>query len=184
MVNKLFGIFVCLMMLFSGNTSAQIFMSETSYVRFFSSAPLENIEAINKQAKAAADFDKKTFSVRIPVKSFVFEKDLMQEHFNENYMESEKFPNAVFKGVLKGDINLAKDGVYQLTASGEADIHGVKKNYEIPVKMTVKNGEVETESVFKVKLADHKIEIPTMVFKKIAEEVEVTVKMKMLQNKK
>jgi hypothetical protein len=163
----------------ASNIYGQVFVSESSFVRFFSAAPLENIEAFNKDAKIAVDFEKMTFSVRIPIKSFVFEKELMQEHFNENYMESDKFPNATFKGTLTGEINPKKDGIYQLQAKGEAEIHGVKKEYAIPLKATVKGGVIETEALFMVKLADHKIDIPTVVFKKIAEEVEVTVKSKL-----
>lgn len=99
----------------------------------------------------------------------------MQEHFNENYMESGKFPNATFKGTIEGTFDLNKNGSYPVTAKGELDIHGIKQQRTIPATIEVKDKSVKISSKFKVKLADHKIEIPTIVFNKIAEEIEVSI---------
>ena len=147
-----------------------------SEVSFFSEAPLENIEAHNKYAKGIIDWKTNNFSFRIPIKDFVFKKSLMQEHFNENYMESDKFPNATFKGKMDGDYNLKKSGTYQVTATGEIEIHGVKQQRTIPATIEVKGKTVTVSSSFKVELEDHEIEIPTIVFSKIAEIIEVTLK--------
>ncbi len=147
-----------------------------SELSFFSEAPLENIEAYNKDMKGIIDWKTNGFTFRIPIKSFVFQKKLMQEHFNENYMESDKFPYASFKGTMEGVYDITKNGTYSVTAKGELEIHGVKQQRIIPATIEVKDKIIKISSKFKVKLADHKIEIPTIVFNKIAEEVEVTIK--------
>ena len=99
----------------------------------------------------------------------------MQEHFNEKYMESEKYPSSSFVGKLNEAVDLSKDGEYNLTATGKLKIHGVEMDRTIPVKATVKDGKLSFVSEFKVKVSDHKIEIPTLVMAKIAEEVSVKI---------
>ena len=99
----------------------------------------------------------------------------MQEHFNENYLESEKYPHAEFKGKVLDEIDLKKDGVYAVTVEGDLLIHGVSKTYREKGTITVKNGLVSARSKFNVRVADHKIKIPSLVVKNIAEVVEVTV---------
>lgn len=152
-----------------------------SSVKFFSEAPLENIEAINKDVKGIIDVSTRTFNIRIPIKSFVFEKRLMQEHFNENYMESDKYPNASFKGTFDGKYELKKNGSYPVTATGELDIHGVRQKRTIPATLEVKGQSITLVSRFKVKPADHNIKIPTVVFNKIAEELDVTIESDLLK---
>ena len=144
-------------------------------VRFFSKAPIEDIEAVSTGLKGIVDFDARTFAFRLPIKSFAFPSALMQKHFNENYLESDKYPNAAFKGRLQGDVNPAVDGVYPATAVGELTIHGVTTARTIPCTVTVKGGACTVASKFRAKLADHHIEVPTLMFEKIAEEVEITV---------
>jgi polyisoprenoid-binding protein YceI len=153
----------------------QIYSFEESKVHFFSSAPLENIEANSKDVKGLLDVSKHQFSIKMTIKSFEFDKELMQEHFNENYMESDKYPNSTFKGNLEGSYDLAKEGEYNVSASGDFEIHGVVQKRKIPVTIKVKDGKVSLVSKFKVKLEDYEIEVPKMLFQKIAEEVEVTV---------
>jgi polyisoprenoid-binding protein YceI len=146
-----------------------------SEVSFFSDAPLEDIGGINKETQGIVDFDAKNFIFKIPVKSFLFDSKLMEDHFNENYMESEKYPSSVFKGTIQGNYNLAKDGEYPVNAVGDLTIHGVTQNRSIPSSIIVKNGVPSLKSKFNVKLTDHKIEIPTLVFEKLAEIVEVKI---------
>ena len=146
-----------------------------SSVMFFSEAPLENIEAKNTDTKGIIDISARTFTIRMPIKGFVFEKSLMQEHFNENYIESDRYPNAIFKGAIDGKYDLKKNGSYPVTAAGELDIHGVKHKRTISATIEVKGESIKLISKFKVKLVDHNIEIPTLVFNKIAEELDVTL---------
>jgi YceI-like domain len=167
--------------LFSVTTAQVKYQLASSDISFFSKAPLEDIEAHNKEAKGIIDWTSRNFTFRIPIKSFVFKKSLMQEHFNENYMESTKFPNATFKGIIEGDFDLTKNGTYSVTASGELDIHGVKQSRKIVATIEVKDKGIKINCKFSVKVADHKIEIPTLVFNKIAEEVEVTVQSELIK---
>ncbi len=146
-----------------------------SEVSFFSTAPLEHISALNANAIGVIDFDKKEFLIRVPIKGFVFPKALMQEHFNENYMESDTYPSGVLKGAFTGDINLKKDGEYELEAVGDLELHGKVDKRTIPVTLIVNKGKVSIRSAFNVKLVDHDIEIPQVVSRNIAEEIVVKI---------
>jgi polyisoprenoid-binding protein YceI len=152
---------------------AQRYTLEESKVHFFSSAPMENIEATNKDCKGVIDTKTNAFSFRIPIKSFVFSSSLMQQHFNENYMESEKYPNATFKGKIEGKYDLKTDGVYDVMAVGDLEIHGKKQARKIPSQIIVKKGKASIKSTFDVKLVDHDVEVPSLMFQKIAESIKV-----------
>lgn len=156
---------------------AQKYMTRTGKVSFFSSTPVENIEAFNNETASVLDADKGEFVFQVPIKSFRFEKALMQEHFNENYMESSKYPKAEYKGQITNadDVNFGKDGTYEVTTKGKLEIHGVTKSVTIPGTIVVKGDDVTLNSVFKVKPDDYKINIPGVVQEKIADEIEVTV---------
>lgn len=149
-------------------------------VKFFSTTPMEDIEAVSKDASSV--FDVKTGKVEfgVPMKSFTFEKALMQEHFNEDYVESDKFPKAKFKGVFEfeDDFDPAKAGEYPVTAKGNFTLHGVTHEIEEKGKITVTaDGKITAECRFEVKPEDYDIKIPSTVKDKIAKVVEVTVKM-------
>lgn len=164
--------------LMMGNMAfAQKYMTRTGKVSFFSTTPVENIEAFNNEAAAVLDSKTGDVAFQLPIKSFKFEKALMQEHFNENYMESDKFPKADYKGKITdiSKVNFAKDGTYNVSSSGKMTIHGVTKDVTIPGTITVKGSEATMNSKFKVKTADYGIKIPSMVVTKVAKEIEVTV---------
>ena len=110
----------------------------------------------------------------VPIKSFQFDKKLMQEHFNENYMESHKYPDATFKGKITG-YNPSKKGPQKAVAKGEFNIHGVKKAVEAEGTVEFKGDELHLVAKFPVRVADYNIEIPTLVFYNIAEVVEVSL---------
>ncbi|WP_338790050.1 YceI family protein [Bernardetia sp. MNP-M8] len=168
--------FVAILFVFqsvSSSVVAQRYTLEDSKVHFFSSAPMEDIEANNKDCKGVIDTKTNAFSFRIPIKSFVFPSSLMQQHFNENYMESEKYPNATFKGNIEGNYDLKTDGTYDVVAVGDLEIHGKKQARKIPSQIIVKNGKASIKSTFDVKLEDHDVEIPSIMFKKIAETIKV-----------
>jgi polyisoprenoid-binding protein YceI len=152
----------------------QKYASTQSEVSFFSDAVIEDITAHN--TKASAIFDPSTGSVAfvIPVSEFQFVKALMQEHFNEKYMETEKFPKATFQGNLQG-FQAAATGAQNVTATGKLSMHGVTKDVSIPGTLTKQDGKILMKSKFMVKLADYKVTIPQMMWQKIAEEVEVSV---------
>ena len=115
------------------------------------------------------------FSVLI--KSFHFEKALMEEHFNENYLESDKFPKATFKGVISdvSKISFTTDGMYSVSVSGDLTLHGVTKKISSTGTITVKGGKISADSKFNIKLADYNVSIPKLVKDNISETVEVKV---------
>ncbi|WP_422362234.1 YceI family protein [Reichenbachiella sp.] len=164
---------VFIFLVFGFSTFAQKYVSDQSRVYFYSSAPVEDIEAVNKQSKSAMDLSNGGFAFSIPSNQFQFKKSLMQEHFNENYMESEKYPKATFTGKVKDWESF--EGERQVVASGDLTIHGVTKNVDIPAQLTILQNELIVDSVFPVALAEYKIKIPKALFYNIADTVEVTV---------
>ncbi|HYF32833.1 MAG TPA: YceI family protein [Chitinophagaceae bacterium] len=135
------------------------YFTKTGKVSFFSKATLENIEAHNRSVTAVLDTKSGALQFSVPVKGFEFDKALMQEHFNENYMESTKFPKAEFKGqiVNNGDVDYTKEGSYNVKVKGKLTVHGETKDVETDGKVTIKGGKVQAESDFNVALADYKI---------------------------
>ncbi|MFC6102301.1 YceI family protein [Olivibacter domesticus] len=151
------------------------FVSNGATVSFFSSTPLEDIEGISKNGLSALDLSTGAILFKVKNTSFQFKKKLMQEHFNENYMESDQFPFSEFKGKIENPDKLKSDGTYQCMVAGTLTVHGVTKNYTAPVKITVNKGSITAACTFKVKTADHGIEVPTIVIKNIAETLDIKV---------
>ena len=154
---------------------AQVYKSQDVMLSFFSKAPIEDIKAESKEGVSAVNFDTKSIYFKVAIRSFEFPKSLMQEHFNENYLESSEYPSAEFKGNIKGTVDPAKDGIYAVTVQGDLTIHGVTKNYKVNGVFSVEHGILSAKSTFKVKLADHDIKIPSIVITHIAEIIDVTV---------
>lgn len=166
---------VSLCLLIIEATYAQKFKSSVSHIRFFSDAPLEAIEATNEAAASLIDSDDRTIAMIIPIRSFSFKKKLMEEHFNENYLESDNYPNAIFKGKIVGWDG--SEGVFDAKALGTLEMHGVSQKITIPGKLTKTSQEIVLETKFNIEIADYGIEVPKAVFYKIAEVVEVTAKL-------
>ncbi len=160
------------------NSFAQnIYISESSDIVFFSEAPLENIEAVNKATTSIITVHNDSIVFQVPIKGFTFKKAMMQQHFNENYMESDKkgMEYATLKGKINEKVDWKKDGEYKVTCSGNLMIHGVTKQRNFDGVITIKGGKPSIHSKFTVKVADHHIKIPNAVVKNIAEEVLVTI---------
>jgi hypothetical protein len=157
--------------------SAQKYFTRTGHVNFFSSTPMEDIKADNHKATSILDVSTGDIEYSMLIMAFEFEKALMQEHFNENYMESEKFPKSTFKGKITNldKIDFTKDGVYPATVSGKMTIHGVTKDATANGNITVKGGKIIANSTFNVAPADYNIAIPSVVKDKIAKDIKVTV---------
>jgi polyisoprenoid-binding protein YceI len=149
--------------------------NQSNKISFYSKAPLEDIHAVNKDATSIIDIATRNVAFKVPIKSFKFENALMQEHFNENYMHSDKYPEGTFAGKIIEYIDLKKDGEYDVTATGKLTIHGVTQNRTIKGKLIIKNKTAIIDCKFDVFLKDHQIKIPKMVVQKIAEKIEVTV---------
>jgi polyisoprenoid-binding protein YceI len=168
---------VAAFLMFGNIAQAQKFMTKNGSISFFSSMAMENIEAHNKQVNAAIDSKTGDFVIKVLIKSFEFEKALMQEHFNENYMESDKFPNATLSGKIKNvaETDFTKDGSYPADVEGKLTIHGVTKDVTEKGTITVKAGKVNAVSNINVKLVDYGIEIPNTVVNNISETISVKI---------
>lgn len=164
-------------MLLATATFAQKYFTRSANISFYSDTPMEKIEATNHQATSVVDLEKSEMVFSVLMKSFEFEKALMQEHFNEKYVESDKFPKAQFKGTFKAEktVDLSKDGEYPVAVSGTMNIHGVDKEVQTKGTFTVKGGKLMGKAEFMLKLADYDISIPGVVKDNIAEEVKITV---------
>lgn len=154
-----------------------IYRTETGTVTFVSDAPLELISAESMELKGAVDADKLTFAFQLDVRSLKgFNSPLQQEHFYENYIESEKFPVASFSGKIIEKVDFRTPGSMMVRAKGILKIHGVEQERIINCSLNIKEKSFEVTSEFVVPLSDHNITIPKLVFQKIAEEIKVTIK--------
>ncbi len=162
---------------------AQLFSTAVGSLGFFSKTPVENIEAQSSQTLSVLNAKTRELAFSVGNRSFKFHNKLMEEHFNEKYIESEKYPQSTFKGKINEDIDLSKDGEYKVTVTGKLNVHGVERERTIPGAITVKDGSITLTSAFKVRVEDHKIEIPKLVVSNIAEEIEVKVDAKLMPRK-
>lgn len=166
------------LVLFAGAVNAQTrYFTKTGKIDFYSKAPLEDIEAKNKTVTAVLDTKTGAVQFSVQMKGFEFEKELMQEHFNENYVESDKYPKAEFKGsvVNNSAVNYSKDGTYNATVKGKLTIHGVTKDVQAPATIKVGGGKIEASSTFNIQLSDYKISIPSVVKDKISNNIKISV---------
>lgn len=154
---------------------AQKYKSESSSITFYSEAAIENITATNTEASSIFNSETGEIAFLVPIKHFQFDKSLMQQHFNEKYMESHKFPMASFEGTIV-ELERALDGKPQVQAVGRLSIHGETQIIRPDGLLFLENGKVIITSVFVVRLADYGIKIPKLLWQNIAEQVEVTVK--------
>lgn len=171
-------------LVFGTSIFAQIYMAKSCEISFFSEAPLENIEAVNKSAKPLVNTSTNDVQVKIANTGFIFEKALMQEHFNENYMESEKYPSTIFKGKINEKIDWTKDGEHKVTVTGKMSMHGVDKEITIPGTVIIKGSEITISAKFKVHVADYNIKVPSLYVQNIAEDVDVKLNAVLVQYKK
>ena len=168
-----------IMIIFAGVslTQAQVLKSKKDEVKvsFFSSTPIEDISALHSTSTSFIANDSIKFMLSNT--GFVFPKPLMQEHFNENYMESTKFPKSDFKGKISNlaDVDFSKDGMYKAKVTGNLTMHGVTQPATADAIITVKGGKISASSKFKVKLNDYKIERPAVVADKISDTIEISV---------
>ncbi len=155
---------------------SQTYISPQGKIHFHSSAPIEDIDATSEEGKCIINIATKMVEAKVEMKSFVFPKPLMQQHFNDSYVESDKYPYAVLDMKITNPVNFKQDGTYPVTLKGTFEIHGVKQAREIPGTLIIKGGQPYSASAtFDVKLADHDIKIPTAVVMKIAEVIKVDV---------
>jgi polyisoprenoid-binding protein YceI len=160
--------------------NAQKYMAKNGYIGFYSHTAMEDIEADNNQVASVLDIATGDIVFQVLIKSFHFERALMEEHFNENYMESEKYPKSTFKGTITNlsSVNFSKNGTYEATVEGDLTIHNVTNKVIIKGTIEVVTGGINASSKFSVVPEDYKIEIPGVVREKIDKNLAVTVTMK------
>jgi polyisoprenoid-binding protein YceI len=170
-------IFLLALLCIGFQSNAQLFITTNGEVSFFSKTPMEDIEALNKNVSSIINTATNEVAVQMRITNFVFPNKLMQEHFNENYLESEKFPSATFKGKIKESVDLTVPGTYPINAAGSATIHGVTRPIELKGTIVSTGSGLALTCSFEVKLVDYKIDIPKIVFAKIAEVIKVSSKL-------
>ncbi len=156
---------------------AQRYIDRSGKASFFSSAPLEDIEANSEQVVAILDIGSGEIAASMLMRSFNFRKSLMEEHFNENYVESHTYPKATFKGKITNLAAFAskEDGNYTLNIDGEVTLHGVTKPLQVQADARVAQGRIHAQTKFPLTVADFGIKVPRLVTNNIAEVVEVSV---------
>lgn len=153
--------------------TAQVYITRTGTINFFSKTPMEDIKAENNQVYAAVDLSKKTIAFSMLLKSFLFRKELMQEHFNENYVESDRFPKSTFRGTFTGDVLPGKINTVQV--QGVLSLHGVEKDFSTTATIELKDQSLVGIAKFQLVPEDFKITIPGIVRDKIEKKIAVEV---------
>ncbi len=153
------------------------YFTKTGKITFNSRSPMENIEAINNKVVSIWDVASGQIEFSVLMKSFEFEKALMQEHFNENYVESDKYPKAIFKGTIENSnaLDLTVDRSITVKVNGNLTMHGVTRPVSTTALITVKNKAIAASTSFSIALADYKISIPSLVADKINKKITITV---------
>jgi polyisoprenoid-binding protein YceI len=182
MLRKPIILFLVLTLSLSYVNAPNLLTVTTNTISFRSDAPLELIKASSNQLKGVVNAEKKQFAFAININTFKgFNSPLQQEHFNENYLESDKYPRATFEGKIIEDIDLQRDGIYSVRAKGNLFIHGIVQERIIKCEITIKNAVVSVKSNFTILLADHNITIPKVVHEKLASEIKVEVKADLIE---
>jgi hypothetical protein len=173
---KVFYVILCALLVTTTIYAQKLYSTKTGKITFESKAPLEDIEAKNSEVESKLLSSNGQIIFSLLMKGFQFENQLMEDHFNENYVESTKYPKADFKGFITNikDINFSKDGTYPAKIKGKLTIHGVTKEVQTNGTVNVKNGKVAGSSQFNIKLKDYNIG-GTMIGKKIAENITIKV---------
>jgi polyisoprenoid-binding protein YceI len=166
---------ICLICAFA-NAPVTVYKVSKGTVQFKSDAPLELIRASSDELAGLFDTDRQQFAFRVKIISFKgFNGSLQKEHFNENYMESNRYPYASFEGRVIEEADYSMNGTYNVRAKGNLVVHGVSQERIIKVTITVKDKTVGVLTNFTVLLADHNITIPKVVHEKLASEIRVQV---------
>jgi hypothetical protein len=185
MLQKQLNTFLIVLIITTCEIRAQnVYSCENGKIAFSSNAPLEVIKAESAEMRGAIDVKKRTFAFAVKMTSFIgFNAELQREHFNENYMESEKFPEASFKGKIIEEVDFSNETIYFVRAKGTLTIHGVEQERIINVTVTMRENTATCEARFSVMLTEHNISIPKVVHEKIASEVLVEVNAVLMKRK-
>ena len=164
------------------------YLTRSAAISFFSSTPIEDIEAHSVEASAVLDGSNGAIAFQVPLRSFHFEKALMEEHFNEKYVESDRFPKATFRGRVvdwgeAADSAQAAIGVaVEVVASGRFELHGVSVEREAEGTVMWTGSTWKVAAAFVVAPADHEIDIPSVVRDKIGKSIDVEVSAELVES--
>lgn len=172
---KKFAILLIALFAFTAKSESQIYMADSCRVSFFSATSMEDIYAVNTLSKPIMSATTGDIQINISNRDFVFQSRLMGDHFNKDYMETDKYPHTTFKGKVNEQIDYAKDGINQVTVTGTMDMHGVQKTITIPGTITIQNGTIFLLAKFNVKMVDYNINIPSILGDKLTDHVAVTL---------
>ncbi|HVB03208.1 MAG TPA: YceI family protein [Chitinophagaceae bacterium] len=175
MKKYLIGVLLSGLSLAAAGQNKDVWITRNAQLGFFSSGPIENISATSNQAVSAMNIKTGEVFFKVLISTFQFRNSLMQEHFNEDYLQSDKYPYAQFKGTIVDIPDLSKDGTFPVTIQGQLTIHNVTRAYTVKGNLEVKGGKITASTKFDVRLSDHDITIPRLVIENIAEVVQVTV---------
>lgn len=175
---------LCFLFLCKTSSGQTIYICHNGEVTFFSKAPIENIDATSKSMNSILNTSNGEIVFIVPMTSFNFKKLLMQEHFNEKYVESDKYPNAAYKGKINDSIDYAKDGEYEIASTGTLTIHGVDQPRTEKGELKIKDGKISIQSEFNVALKEFNIQIPKLVIKNISDSVKVNFNAEYIPYKK
>ena len=170
-------IFCCFILFATALTTQDKYYTKSGSIQFVSKGSIETIQANHRSVTCVLDSKTGGLQFAVLMKGFEFKKALMQEHFNENYVESDKYPKAEFRGqiVNNSDIAYAKDGVYNAHVKGKLTLHGQTRDIEADGKITVKNGKLQVNSDFTIQMSDYNISIPKLVKENMSNTVSITV---------
>lgn len=173
-------IIIAIVILFFANTSfSQKYYTKTGQINFDATSPSspERIEGINRSATCVVDIKNGNMQFLALMKGFAFERALMEEHFNENYVESSKYPKAEFKGEIKNidKVDFTKDGSFNVKVKGKLTMHGVSNDVETDAKLVIQGGKIKANANFNVKLSDYNVSIPGLVADKVSKEAKINV---------
>jgi hypothetical protein len=153
-----------------------IYFTNSGIATFRSEAVQELISGTSNELRGLLDVEKRTFAFRILIRSFKgFNNGLQREHFNENYLESDKYPEATFRGKIIEEVDFTRDGKFTIRAKGILNVHGVDQERIIKSEVTIQNGNIHIDSKFTILITDHDIKVPKVVHSKIASEIMVEV---------
>ena len=170
--------YICIILLSLLNinkAAPDLYTCRNARIALFSTALIEDIKATTSAGVSVYNANTGELDFSVPISTFQFEKAFMQQHFNSDYMESDKYPKAIFKGKIQEHIDVAKEGSFPVNVTGDLTVHGITQKRTIQGNVTVKNGVVNMASEFMVKCADHNIDIPQILFYHIAESIKITV---------
>ncbi len=174
---KRIALAVCLLFVAVSLQAQDKYFTRSGKVTFFSKTNMENIDALNTKGTSVLDTKTGQVEYAVLLKAFEFEKELMMEHFNENYVESDKYPKSTFKGMIAdiASVNFQKDGIYPIFIKGQFTLHGVTNDVETDGTIEVKGGKPIGKTSLTILLADYKIEIPSVVKENISKSIKIDI---------